>query len=95
MILILMGVSGSGKTTIGTLLAEREECPFADADDYHPLANKEKMRAGSALNDLEGFRRARSKSRFSSARKTASRKSYFFASVGSNCPNSPSCCLPS
>ena len=51
MILILMGVSGSGKTTIGTLLAERDECPFGDADDYHPLANKEKMRAGSALND--------------------------------------------
>jgi gluconokinase len=51
MIVVLMGVSGSGKTTIGTLLAERSGAVFADADDYHPLANKEKMAAGHALDD--------------------------------------------
>jgi gluconokinase len=51
MIVVLMGVSGSGKTTIGTLLAEREGVVFADADDYHPEANKAKMAAGHPLND--------------------------------------------
>jgi gluconokinase len=51
MIVVLMGVSGSGKTTIGTLLAEREGTVFADADDYHPLANKQKMASGQPLND--------------------------------------------
>lgn len=51
MILVLMGVSGSGKSTVGTLLAERLHCVFADADDYHPAANKAKMAAGHALND--------------------------------------------
>jgi gluconokinase len=51
MIVVLMGVSGSGKTTIGTLLAERMGTVFADADDYHPAANKAKMAAGNPLND--------------------------------------------
>jgi gluconokinase len=51
MIVVLMGVTGSGKSTIGTLLAERTGAVFADADDYHPLANKEKMAAGHPLND--------------------------------------------
>jgi gluconokinase len=51
MIVVLMGVTGSGKTTIGKLLAERTGSQFADADDYHPEANKEKMAAGHPLND--------------------------------------------
>jgi gluconokinase len=51
MIVVLMGVTGSGKTTIGTLLAERVGAIFADADDYHPAANKQKMAEGHALND--------------------------------------------
>ena len=51
MVVVLMGVSGSGKTTIGTLLAERSGTVFADADDYHPLANKQKMASGQPLND--------------------------------------------
>jgi gluconokinase len=51
MIVVLMGVTGSGKTTIGTLLAARIGAMFADADDYHPAANKQKMAAGHPLND--------------------------------------------
>lgn len=51
MIVVLMGVTGSGKSTIGTALAARTGTVFADADDYHPLANKQKMAAGEALND--------------------------------------------
>ena len=53
MIVVVMGVSGSGKTTIGELLAERTGAQFADADDYHPLANKQKMAAGHPLNDAD------------------------------------------
>lgn len=53
MIVVLMGVSGSGKTTIGTLLAQRTGTTFADADDYHPEANKKKMASGQPLNDKD------------------------------------------
>jgi gluconokinase len=51
MILIVMGVSGAGKTKIGALLAERLSCPFADADAFHSAANKAKMAHGIALTD--------------------------------------------
>lgn len=51
MIVVLMGVSGSGKTTIGMRLAATLGCGFSDADSFHPPANVEKMRAGIALND--------------------------------------------
>ena len=53
MIVVLMGVSGSGKTTIGTLLAQRAAAVFADADDFHPQANKDKMAAGHPLDDAD------------------------------------------
>jgi gluconokinase len=50
-LLIVMGVSGSGKTTIGRLLAERTGWTFKDADDYHGDDNIAKMRAGVPLTD--------------------------------------------
>jgi gluconokinase len=53
MIVIVMGVSGSGKTTIGRLLAERMNWIFADADDYFPVVDKQKMAAGHPLTDEE------------------------------------------
>jgi gluconokinase len=51
MIVILMGVVGSGKTTVGRLLAAELGWEFADADDFHPPANVEKIRRGISLND--------------------------------------------
>jgi gluconokinase len=51
MILLLMGVSGSGKTTIGQLLAAQLGWTFVEADDYHPAANVEKMHRGEPLTD--------------------------------------------
>jgi gluconokinase len=51
MVLILMGVSGSGKTTVGKALASSLGWTFVEADDFHPAANIEKMRNGIALND--------------------------------------------
>lgn len=50
-IIFIMGVSGSGKTTIGQLLAKEKGVPFFDADDFHPIANVKKMKAGNPLND--------------------------------------------
>ena len=49
--IIVMGVSGSGKSTIGALLAERLGWPFADADGFHPAGNVAKMAAGTPLTD--------------------------------------------
>jgi len=53
MIVVLMGVMGSGKTAIGTLLAGLMGVPFVDADDHHPAANKAKMKAGEPLDDAD------------------------------------------
>lgn len=50
-VLIVMGVSGSGKSTIGALLASRLGWVFADADQFHPPANIEKMSKGIPLTD--------------------------------------------
>jgi gluconokinase len=49
--LVVMGVSGSGKSTVGAALAQRLGVSFADADDFHPPANIAKMTAGHALDD--------------------------------------------
>ncbi len=53
MIVLLMGVSGAGKTTVGTMLAAQLGWEFADGDDYHPAANVEKMRNGIPLTDAD------------------------------------------
>lgn len=51
MVVVLMGVAGSGKTTVGRLLAQELGWPFYDADDFHPPENLEKMAAGTPLSD--------------------------------------------
>jgi gluconokinase len=50
-IIYIMGVSGSGKTTIGKKLSTKTGIPFFDADNFHSTANKEKMKAGHPLTD--------------------------------------------
>ncbi|HVP53877.1 MAG TPA: gluconokinase [Candidatus Eisenbacteria bacterium] len=53
MVILLMGVTGSGKTTVGRALAESLHWQFVDADDFHPPENVAKMRAGIPLNDAD------------------------------------------
>ena len=48
---VVIGVSGSGKSTVGAALAQRLRVPYADADDLHPEANVAKMRRGEPLDD--------------------------------------------
>src|SRR4051794_7240283 len=50
-LVVVMGVSGSGKSTVGAALAQRLRVPFADGDDLHPPANIAKMSAGHPLDD--------------------------------------------
>lgn len=50
-VVAVMGVSGSGKSTVGRLLAQRLMVPFLEADDLHPAANRAKMAAGLPLDD--------------------------------------------
>ncbi len=53
MVIVLMGVTGSGKTTVGRQLSAELGWKYYDADDFHPLANVEKMRAGIPLDDAD------------------------------------------
>jgi carbohydrate kinase (thermoresistant glucokinase family) len=53
MVVVLMGVSGAGKTEVGTRLAQVLGGTFAEGDDYHPKTNVEKMRAGVPLDDAD------------------------------------------
>jgi carbohydrate kinase (thermoresistant glucokinase family) len=53
MVIIVMGVSGSGKSTIGKILADKLTIPFFDADNFHPSPNIEKMKSGQSLNDKD------------------------------------------
>lgn len=52
---VVMGVSGSGKSTVGAALAGRLRVPFEDADDLHPQANIDKMSRGEALDDGDRY----------------------------------------
>jgi len=52
-VVIIMGVTGAGKTTIGTMLAAQLNWQFADADTFHPPANIQKMSRGVPLNDTD------------------------------------------
>jgi gluconokinase len=52
-IVVVMGVSGAGKTTIGRMLAGRLRVPFIEGDDFHPPANVAKMAAGVPLEDAD------------------------------------------
>lgn len=52
-LVVVMGVTGSGKSTVGTALAARLGVPFADADDFHSPRNVAKMRAGTPLDDVD------------------------------------------
>jgi gluconokinase len=53
MVIVLMGVSGSGKTAVGERLAAALDAEFAEGDDYHPPANVEKMQSGRPLDDAD------------------------------------------
>jgi gluconokinase len=53
MVIVLMGVSGTGKTEVGTRLARALGAEFVEGDDYHPPANVEKMRSGVPLDDAD------------------------------------------
>lgn len=52
-IIVVMGVSGCGKTTVGQTLAHRLACPFYDGDDFHPPENVAKMAQGIPLTDMD------------------------------------------
>ena len=52
-VFVLMGVSGSGKTTIGQCVSRKLSLPFVEGDDYHPSANVEKMARGTPLEDTD------------------------------------------
>ena len=53
MVIILMGVSGAGKSTVGQLLAQDLGWPFFEGDDFHPRSNVVKMAQGIALTDVD------------------------------------------
>jgi len=52
-IVVVMGVSGSGKTTVAAMLAVALHCQFLEGDDLHPASNVEKMRSGTPLTDID------------------------------------------
>ncbi|GGS33010.1 gluconokinase [Actinokineospora fastidiosa] len=53
MVVVVMGVSGSGKTTVGMALAEKLAVPYAEADEFHPRSNIDKMTSGVPLTDAD------------------------------------------
>ena len=55
MIIVVMGVTGCGKTTVGRLLAQRLALPFIEGDQFHPKENIEKMKSGTPLTDEDRY----------------------------------------
>ncbi|OII60465.1 gluconate kinase [Streptomyces sp. CC53] len=53
LVVVVMGVSGTGKSTVGPLVADRLGVPYAEGDDFHPAANVAKMTAGVPLEDAD------------------------------------------
>lgn len=53
MVVVVSGVAGSGKTTIGKMLAERWNVPYAEGDDFHPEVNRLRMAEGKPLSDVD------------------------------------------
>ncbi len=53
--IIIMGVAGAGKSTIGKILSDRKDYKFLEGDDFHSKKNKEKMKAGIPLNDEDRY----------------------------------------
>jgi gluconokinase len=70
-VLVVMGVSGSGKTTVATRLAERLGWPFAEGDDFHPPSNVAKMHSGTPLTDADRLPWLRSIAAWIDARRAA------------------------
>ena len=52
---VIMGVSGCGKTTAAVALQQHFQCPYAEGDDFHPQANRDKMGAGIPLTDEDRY----------------------------------------
>lgn len=52
-VVVVMGVTGTGKSTVGRLLAERLDVPYAEGDDFHPAENVAKMAGGTPLDDAD------------------------------------------
>ena len=53
--IIIMGVSGAGKSTIGSIFSNRKDCIFLEGDNFHSKKNKEKMTTGTPLNDDDRY----------------------------------------
>jgi gluconokinase len=70
-VVVVTGVAGSGKTTIGAMLAGKLGWPYAEADDFHPKANVEKMAAGHPLNDEDRWPWLEAIGRWMDARRAA------------------------
>jgi len=80
-IVVVAGVAGSGKTTVGKLVAGRLKCVFADGDEFHPAANVAKMHAGIPLTDDDRWPWLRAIARWTDERAAAGESAVVACSV--------------